>query len=191
MKLFKDLVEQTTDLSTLNLDYLIDKLLPKDDDGCSILREIAERALTKSDDIHQLFNYIKTDVIHPEVPSGNFVRIMTPQKAKGLSSRIVIVTSCVEGLFPGVRNDQSILETEEHICEQRRLFYVAITRCKEILVLSSFRAVNQGEARRMRISGPSTNGFWARQIQSRYIDELGPTAPNPQDGSKWQESDYR
>ena len=189
LELFKDLVKQTTHLSALNLDCLIDELLPKDDDDCSILREIAERALTKSDDIHQLFNYIQTDVIHPEIPSGNFVRVMTPQKAKGLSSRIVIVTSCVEGLFPGVRNDQSFQEEKEHVYEQRRLFYVAITRCEEILVLSSFRSVNRGEAKSMGILGPS-NGFWIRQIQSRYINELGPTAPKPQDGLKWQESGY-
>ena len=190
LKLFGGLVKETGFLSTLDLRDLIDALLPRNDDNCSVLRAIAERALAESGNIHQLFDYIRTNIIHPEVPNGSFVRIMSPQKAKGLSSRVVIVTSCIEGLFPGIRNDQSFLEQNENIREQRRLFYVAITRCKESLVLSSFMSVNRGEANRMKIPVSPAGGFWVRQIPSKYIDELGPTAPASQSGPEWQVSGY-
>ena len=190
LKLFRELIKETTSLSALNLRDLIDTLLPRDDDDCSILREIAERALKEGGDIHQLFDYIKTNIIHPEVPDGGFVRIMSPQKAKGLSSRVVIVTSCIEGLFPGIKNDQSLLEQKENIREQRRLFYVAITRCKEVLILSSFMSVNRSEAKRMGIPVSSGGRFWVRQIASRFISELGPVAPASQSGPEWQASGY-
>ena len=146
--------------------------------------------MEESEDIHQFFDYIKTSIIHPEVPDGSFVRIMSPQKAKGLSSRVVIVTSCIEELFPGIKSNQSFLETNEHIREQRRLFYVAITRCKEILVLSSFTSVNRGESSRMGIPVSSGDWFWVRQIASSFIGELGSSAPHPQRGLEWQESGY-
>ena len=140
---FRELIKELTSLSALNLHDLIDALFPSNDDSYSILRKIAERAVGECEDVHQLFDHIRTSIIHPEVPDGSFVRIMSPQKAKGLSSRVVIVTGCIEGLFPGIKNDQSFLETKEHVREQRRLFYVAITRCKETLVLSSFMSVNK------------------------------------------------
>lgn len=188
--LFEEMSRETTRLSVLKLQDLVADLLPKNDDACSILRNVAERALAESENIQQLFDYIATNIFHPEVPDGNFVRIMSPQKAKGLSSKVVIVTSCIEGLFPGIRSDQSQLEQEEHIREQRRLFYVAITRCKEILVLSSFTRAKRGEARRMGIPVLSNDMFWNKQIASRFISELGPTAPRAMAGTEWQASRY-
>lgn len=50
------------------------------------------------------------------------VRIMTMHAAKGLSAQMVIIMSAVEGLIPQAGSGT--------IEEQRRLFYVAITRCK-------------------------------------------------------------
>ena len=139
---FRELVEELASLSALNLRNLIDTLLPKHDDDCSILREMAECALEESKHVNQFFDHIRTSIVHPEMPDGSFVRIMSPYKAKGLTSRVVIVASCIEGLFPGIKSDQSFLEQNEHIREQRRLFSVAITTdtkkpsfCLHLLVL--------------------------------------------------------
>lgn len=188
--LFKELVEELAHLSDLNLRDLVDALLPPADNDCSVLRKIAEHALGESDDIDQLYEYVRDGIINPEVPDGRSVRIMSPQKAKGLSSKVVIVAGCIEGLFPGINGDQSMLEQDEQIREQRRLFYVAITRCKETLVLSSFASVQKNEAKRMRISVSTDSKFWIRQIASRFIGELGSSAPRSQDGLEWQRSGY-
>ena len=60
------------------------------------------------------------------------VSIMTIHSAKGLEFPYVFVTGMEEGLFPYSRDKDSMREMEE----ERRLFYVAITRAKEKLFLS-------------------------------------------------------
>ena len=187
---FRELTENVAHLSALNLHGLIDILLPKDDDACSALREIAERALADSEDVQQLFERIKNDVIRPEVPEGNFVRIMSPQKAKGLANKVVIVTGCSEGLLPFTDDKLSTREQDDKIHEQRRLFYVAITRCEEVLVLSSFTTIRVGDAYNIGIPFRRRDRFWANTVASRFIHELGPTAPRARSGSEWQASGY-
>ena len=71
---------------------------------------------------------------------------MSLHAAKGLSAKVVIIMSAVEGLLP---LDGKDLE------EQRRLFYVAITRCKGgkagsypgKLVISTYTESEEGEPR--------------------------------------------
>lgn len=62
------------------------------------------------------------------------VKLMTVHAAKGLEFQQVFVTGLEDGLFPhekmGEKKDEYAKE------EERRLFYVAITRAKEKLYLS-------------------------------------------------------
>ncbi len=53
-------------------------------------------------------------------------------QAKGLEWRSVFLIWLAEGMFPSGRS----LENEEALEEERRLFYVAVTRCKEELYLT-------------------------------------------------------
>ena len=59
------------------------------------------------------------------------VNLSTMHGVKGLEYKAVFVISCVESLIPHSKS-----QTEEQIEEERRLFYVAITRAKELLYLS-------------------------------------------------------
>ena len=61
------------------------------------------------------------------------VRLMTVHASKGLEFAYVFVTGLEEGLFPHDRDER---ETEEEAEEERRLFYVAVTRAKKKLFLS-------------------------------------------------------
>jgi len=84
------------------------------------------------------------------------IRFMTVHAAKGLEFSNVFVTGLEEGLFPYSRFGEPD-ESEE----ERRLFYVAITRAKERLFLSF---------------AYSRNLFGGRQMNkpSRFIEEIPP-----------------
>jgi DNA helicase-2/ATP-dependent DNA helicase PcrA len=60
------------------------------------------------------------------------IRLSTIHQAKGLEFDVVFVIMLCDGLFPSGRS----LETDEGEEEERRLFYVAITRAKNELYLS-------------------------------------------------------
>ena len=64
----------------------------------------------------------------------NVVRIMTIHTAKGLEFPIVFVPGMAEGQFPSKR-----LRNSEELEEERRLFYVAITRAMSELYISSYQ----------------------------------------------------
>jgi DNA helicase-2/ATP-dependent DNA helicase PcrA len=68
-------------------------------------------------------------------PGRSLVRLMTVHASKGLEFQAVFVTGLEDGLFPH-RQFGSTDASREHDEEERRLFYVAITRAKERLFLT-------------------------------------------------------
>ncbi|MGD0887034.1 MAG: ATP-dependent helicase [Thermodesulfovibrionales bacterium] len=83
------------------------------------------------------------------------VKIMTIHAAKGLEWSVVFLPALEEGIFP---SERSVLNSAA-LEEERRLFYVACTRAKERLYLSSV-------AYRMRF------GRTSPMLPSRYIREI-------------------
>jgi DNA helicase II / ATP-dependent DNA helicase PcrA len=82
------------------------------------------------------------------------VTLMTLHNAKGLEYPIVFIAGCEEGVFPHSRAlDEGGLE------EERRLFYVGVTRAKRKLYLT--------RARRRSVFGSPTYG-----LSSRFLDEI-------------------
>lgn len=67
-------------------------------------------------------------------PRAERVTLMTLHAAKGLEYPVVFVAGCEEGLLPYVRNDEP-----PDVEEERRLFYVGMTRAREKLILSHAR----------------------------------------------------
>ncbi len=82
------------------------------------------------------------------------LRLTTVHQAKGLEFPVVFIIGLAEGLFPNKR----ALE-ENNLDEERRLFYVSITRARDELYLS-YPMINEH-------GGPSV-----RLNPSRFIDEL-------------------
>ncbi|NLK45978.1 MAG: UvrD-helicase domain-containing protein [Treponema sp.] len=62
--------------------------------------------------------------------------LMTIHASKGLEFPVVFIAGCEDGIIPHAR---SLEEGEGNIEEERRLFYVAITRARQKLFLSSCR----------------------------------------------------
>jgi len=126
---YRELQELLAGLAGQGLDQVIDTLMPDGDEECSVLREMSLLAVPDVKDIRALFDRVKTQVTQPEMPAeGNFVRVMSLHKSKGLTTRVTIVAGCTQGLIPFHKSDTPPVEQEAVLREQRRLFYVAITR---------------------------------------------------------------
>ncbi len=81
--------------------------------------------------------------------SANAVVLMTIHSAKGLEFPVVFLPGMEEGLFPGI---QSIINPSE-IEEERRLAYVAITRAKkELYITSAYERMINGSTQYNRLS---------------------------------------
>ena len=70
-----------------------------------------------------------TDTYYPQAER---VSLMTMHTAKGLEFPVVFITGCEKGYIPFERGE----DKESDINEERRLFYVAMTRAKERLYLT-------------------------------------------------------
>jgi DNA helicase-2/ATP-dependent DNA helicase PcrA len=90
--------------------------------------EIGEGILRMLEDIALLS---EQDNMRDDRPA---VRLMTVHAAKGLEFDYVFVTGMEQGLFPHAGYDQKKGKEEQE--EERRLFYVAVTRAREQLYLS-------------------------------------------------------
>lgn len=102
---------------------------------------------------------------------------MSLHKAKGLTADLVVVMGCLNGLIPRTPQDGPIEEQVRAIEEQRRLFYVALTRARHTLVLSSFISLPRDLAHRIgaQVYGGDRNR--ARTMASSFLEELGPDRP--------------
>jgi DNA helicase-4 len=85
--------------------------------------------------------------INPEshISKPNCVRFMSVHKSKGLQAKIVIILNLEKGKYgfpcelenpdifePAIRNTDGLKEKEQ---EERRLFYVAVTRAEEEVIM--------------------------------------------------------
>ena len=68
--------------------------------------------------------------------TNNAITLMTLHSAKGLEFPMVFITGLEENLFPTARAVEESRETPESIEEERRLFYVGITRACQKLVIT-------------------------------------------------------
>ena len=93
----------------------------------------------------------------------NYVSLMTIHNAKGLEFPVVFISGVNEGLLPHSSSANSFDEYNE----ERRLFYVAITRAKEKLFISySYQRMNYGE---VIYSKPSS---FLDDIPEKYIENV-------------------
>lgn len=101
------------------------------------------------------------------------VQLMTLHAAKGLEFDVIILSGLEEGIFPSTH----MLNQQDQIEEERRLFYVGITRAKEYLLLSHAR---------FRYTFGSMND----QMPSRFLKEIPTILAQKHDGASWNSAQY-
>lgn len=104
----------------------------------------------------------------------NAITLLTVHSAKGLEFPIVFISGCEEDIFPLSNRFNSDATVEE----ERRLFYVAVTRAQQKVYISHARS-------RYRF------GEVAYQSRSRFIDELKPGVLKEVNGSIGRKSSQR
>jgi superfamily I DNA/RNA helicase len=89
--------------------------------------------------LQQLLHHIALDSSDPDEPdAGRQVTLSSLHSAKGLEFSVVFLIGCVEGVLPHSRTtdpritDASVADLEE----ERRLFYVGVTRARNLLYLT-------------------------------------------------------
>ncbi|HEU0131715.1 MAG TPA: ATP-dependent DNA helicase [Mycobacteriales bacterium] len=112
---------------------------------------------------------------HEERPgAADAVRLLTAHRAKGLEWDLVVVAGVQDGVWPDLRRRGSLLDADlvdlgaprppalpaQLLVEERRLFYVALTRARRRLLVTAVQSVDDAAAR-----------------PSRFLSELGVEVP--------------
>lgn len=171
---------------------LVHRWLPDSITGVDAFRalvlELVTNAATPADLLSTLIETISTPEIPPDVTQ---VRIMSLHKSKGLSSPVVVIAGCIEGLLPAAPDPQMTpVEQQASLEEQRRLFYVGLTRVKSDPATNRPGALFLTYSRRMTLADAMQSGITPARVSygdafvyaSRFIRELGPTSPQPRLG---------
>ena len=104
---------------------------------------------------------LMTDMDKDDPQDRDKVTLMTVHSAKGLEYEFVYIVGLEENLFPS----QRAAETPDGFEEERRLFYVALTRAKKLATLSF--AEMRFKWGNMEFSRPSC---FLREIDPRYLE---------------------
>ena len=84
------------------------------------------------ENIYLMSEVEKDDAQDPERDQTNKITLMTVHSAKGLEFPYVYISGMEENLFPS----ESMNDTPDKIEEERRLFYVALTRAAKVVTVS-------------------------------------------------------
>ncbi len=129
------LIDRLHELADLRPEDAFAILFPSDEAWAEPFRTIYAQASEPLDHSAAL-NLLRTNITQPELPTtATFVRIMSLHKSKGLTADHVFIPGCIEGLIPSHPRNLPFEEQMRFREEQRRLFYVAITRTRRTLVL--------------------------------------------------------
>lgn len=184
---YRELRRSLEALSELDDRSKIDTLFPVNLIWAEPYRILMEENLDNEDmSVSNVIQLITQQATQPELPmDAEYVRIMSLQKSKGLSADHVVVTNCVQGIIPAIKSDDPEMIHRE-LEEQRRLFYVAITRSKKTLLLTNSSRMPFALAKAMGVDiGRRFDRNVAQTIASQFINDLGPTAPKIIRGEGW------
>jgi DNA helicase-2/ATP-dependent DNA helicase PcrA len=128
--MLQDIVDSSPDAKRrrANIDFLVRSI-----------ERLEARSGADREALQQLLHHIALDPSDPDEPEpGRQVTLSSLHSAKGLEFSVVFLIGCVEGVLPHARTtdpkitDASVADLEE----ERRLFYVGVTRARDLLYLT-------------------------------------------------------
>ena len=184
---YKNLLARMTPLAGTTGAAIVDLLWPPGDPECTDIRGIALTVAASVQSPAEILDELVTTITQPELPGerDDVIRVMSLHKSKGLTAKCVVISGCVAGALPTLRSGLSAAEKQQAIEEQRRLFYVAITRTTKTLVLSSAASSAYGDAMQMGLTVSRRLRGAAVLQASPFMSELGAQAPAAVSGNQW------
>ena len=113
------------------------------------------------------------------------MQVTTLWGAKGVTAEHVYILGVCEEALPGERRDEYPGTEAEYVDEQRRLFYVSITRAKKTLAISRARRVRRGLAYQLGLGLTPGRQFWAQLRMSPFFHDIMNVLPNAVPGEEW------
>ena len=147
---------------TANIEELVNSVAAYvEEKGAEALEEGSDEVLFTLDGFLENVSLLSNVDVPDDGDGDNKVALMTVHSAKGLEFPYVFVAGLEENLFPSA----SMLSSSRDIEEERRLFYVALTRAEKAVTLSFAQT-------RMRNGKHESNSpsRFIREIDSSYIE---------------------
>ena len=122
------------------------------------------------------------------VATSGAVRLLTAHRSKGLEWDVVIVADVQEDIWPDLRRRGSLLDadevdvddvrpaptTQQLLVDERRLFYVALTRARRRCIVTAVNAIDEAGARPSRFLDEVVDGLPATRLAG--VDLLSPAS---------------
>jgi DNA helicase-2/ATP-dependent DNA helicase PcrA len=144
--------------------------------------------LTAAEESHERGEKLREFLDHAALVSdqdaydeGSPISLMTLHTAKGLEFPVVFIMGLEDGLFP---HSRSIMEAQQ-LEEERRLFYVGMTRAENKLYLTSARFRRYFGNMDQQVSEPSR---FLAEVPADLVEEVGERRRRPQ--AKYEGTSY-
>ncbi len=169
-KIVESVVSESGIMADVSVDKSVENLSRKENvlEFIKAVHEFCENKVNQGENEIKLVDFLNevsllTDQDNENEEDIHTVTLMTIHASKGLEFAYVYIVGVEENLFPGM-----LVETEREMEEERRLFYVAITRAKECCTISYAKSrFRYGE---FQFSNPSR---FIHDIDKQYLKFVG------------------
>ena len=143
--------------------------------------EAADENLERDDLLQKVVRQLRYSIATREplaTESKSKLRVTTLWGGKGLTAQHVYVLGLCQEAIPGLRSEEYPGTNADYREEQRRLFYVTITRSKETLVLSRAKRIRPGDAQRLNLGVGAPSGYYSDLQMCPFLRDIMDTMPD-------------
>ena len=113
------------------------------------------------------------------------LEVATLWGAKGVTADHVYMLGVCREAIPGTRREEYPGTDDDFFEEQRRLFYVSITRTKRTLVISRALGIEFGQAKRLGLSIEWSGGRYVDLQMCPFLRDIRDVLPPARTGAAW------
>ena len=173
--------DNLVDLETIRLDMEQTRAR-----ACEIYQDFhsANADSTTQQQLKEVANRLRYHIAtrEPFMPTGKTdLHVATLWGAKGITANHVYVLGLCDEAIPGKEREDYPGTPHEFREEQKRLFYVSITRAKKTLVLSRARYMWPGDVARLGLRPPNGNTL----AMTQFLRDIMRFLPRYQNGQNW------